>query len=200
MSTKAKSLSAGTTDLPWAGNLAPFVDFLQAKSNQFVVLRILGSNQRLFVQFNRKKGMNSGTRDLGDQVVIIQDDGTDNQSGRQSWQLGGIINAGSAIRRASFSGGYDLVIQVCSRDTASSPEFVRLSIYLDNGVQASTCSSGAPVSAACSESPQDKFFVEAKNDMRTCLWLKRRPAWQAQLCKPGNDAYEVCPQTCRADC
>jgi hypothetical protein len=200
LSTKSRSLSAGSTDLPWVGNLAPFVDLQQAKSNQLVLLRILGSNQRLFVQFNRKKGINSGTRDLGDQVVIVQDDGTDNQVGRQSWQLGGIIAAGSTFRRATFSGGHDLVIQVCSRDTVSSPEFVRLSIYLDNGTQTSTCSVGTPVVAACSESPQAKFFVKAKNDLRSCNWLKQRPRWQTILCKKGNVAYDICPQTCKADC
>lgn len=203
LGSKAKSLkaAAGSADLPWSGSLAPFVDLPRAAANQVVVVRVLGANQRLFLQYNRKKGINSGTRELGDQVVIVQDDGTtDSQVGRQSWQLGGIINAGSSFRREAFSGGHDLVVEVCSKDTASSPESVRLSIYLDDGVQRSTCSSGAPIATTCVEFPSDEFFVEAKGGTRTCRWLQRRPKWQDFLCKQGNEAYDVCPATCQARC
>jgi hypothetical protein len=201
MATKTKSLTAGSgSDLPWAGSLAPFVDFPSATSSQVVVVRIVGSNQRLFLQYNRKKGINSGTRELPDQVVIVQDDGTANQAGLQSWQLGGIINVGSSFRRQGFSGGHDLVVEVCSMDSASSPESVRLSIYLDDGIQSSTCNSATPIATTCVEFPSDEFFVEAKSGTKTCRWLQKRPKWQASLCKQGNDAYDVCPATCNASC
>jgi hypothetical protein len=36
--------------------------------------------------------------------------------------------------------------------------------------------------------------------VRTCIWLQRRPKWQAALCSKGNEAYEACPQTCKAEC
>jgi len=44
------------------------------------------------------------------------------------------------------------------------------------------------------EDGTEKFMVE--NSARDCLWLSLRPAEQKHLCKPGKDAWEVCPETC----
>lgn len=194
MSSNAKALSA--SDLPWGGNLAAFVDM--PLTDFPVVLRIQGSGQRLFLQYNRKKGMNAGTRELGDQVVIVQDDGSDNQSGLQSWQLGGIINLNAPFRRGSFSGGFDLIIEVCKKVTTA-PEYVNISVYLDNGTQKSTCGAKR-VETTCQDSADTTFYVKQKDARKSCAWLKKRPLWQERLCYEGHQAYEICPATCHADC
>jgi hypothetical protein len=154
---KDRALSIDVEDLPWAGYLAAFVDYNMTTSDQSVLVNVGQSNPRLFLQYNRAKGINAGTRELGDQVVIVRDTGSPSTYwGLQSWQEGGIAkgqdDVPAVFRYTNFGGqGVDLVMRVCEH-VKGPPDLVRMSIHLDDGLQQSTCQDEI-ASASPSESP-----------------------------------------------
>jgi len=48
----------------------------------------------------------------------------------------------------------------------------------------------------CSDSSTGTFFVNDNLLYKSCSWLSTRERRQEQLCYEGNDAYELCSQTC----
>jgi hypothetical protein len=61
-----RALSLDVEDLPWAGYLAAVVDYNMTSLDQNVIVHVGQSNPRLFLQYNRAKGINADTRELGD--------------------------------------------------------------------------------------------------------------------------------------
>jgi hypothetical protein len=201
-----RALSLDVEDLPWAGYLAAFVDYNMTTSDQCVLVNVGQSNPRLFLQYNRAKGINAGTRALGDQVVIVRDTGSPSTYwGLQSWQEGGIAkgrdDVPAAFRYRNFGGqGVDLVMRVCKHVTGP-PDFVRLSIHLDDGLQQSTCqdeiATRADDTGTCDDDLTESFFVDDRRGNRTCTWLVRNlERWESNLCAHGQDAFHVCAETC----
>ena len=142
-----RTLSLTMSDLPWGGYVAAFVDYNLTKSDQYVVVSVMKPNLRIFLQYNRAKGMNAQTRSHADEVVIIRDSGATPQvTALQSWLDGAIMiddgTVSPVYRRPNFRGvdGSALVVTVCSK-TQGPPDLVRLSIHLDNGTQTNTCAS-----------------------------------------------------------
>jgi hypothetical protein len=135
---RARSLDV--EDLPWAGYLAAFVDYNMTSLDQNILVNVGQSNPRLFLQYNRAKGINADTRELGDHVVIVRDTGSPSTNGGlPSWREGGITAGGAAFRYPDFGDrGVDLVMKVCEQ-VAGPPDLVWLSIHLDDGSQRSTC-------------------------------------------------------------
>jgi hypothetical protein len=201
-----RALSLDIEDLPWAGYLAAFVDYNMTRSDQSVLVNVGQSNPRLFLQYNRAKGINADTRALGDQVVIVQDTGSPSTFlGLQSWQEGGIARGRDDIpaffRYPNFGGqGVHLVIRVCTHVTGP-PDFVRLSIHLTDGLQQSTCQDEiatlADDTGICDDDLTGSFFVDDRRGNRTCSWLVRNfEKWESGLCAHGQDAFHVCAETC----
>lgn len=202
---KDRALSLVVEDLPWAGYLAAFVDYDMTTSDQYVLVNVGQSDPRLFLQYNRAKGINADTREHRDQVVIVRDTGAPSTFwGLKSWLLGGIAkgqhDVPAAFRYKNFGGqGVDLVIRVCKQVTGP-PDFVRLSIHLDDGLQQSTCQDEIVTrtddTGICDDDLAGSFFVDRRG-IRTCSWLKRNlEKWKPYLCINRVDAYHVCAETC----
>lgn len=203
---KDRALSLDVEDLPWAGYLAAFVDYNMTTAVQSVLLNVGQSNPRLFLQYNRAKGINADTRELGDQVVIVRDTGSPStDGGLQSWREGGIgkglDGVPAAFRYQNFGGnGVDLVMRVCEHVTGP-PDFVRLSIHLDDGLQQSTCRDEIALpgddTGICDDDLTETFFVDDHRGNRTCGWLVRNiERWETELCAQGQDAFHICAETC----
>lgn len=200
-----RKLSLTQSDLPWGGYLAAFVDYQATAPSQHVLIRIGDSDVGLYLQFNRAKGINVGTRALPDTVVIVSDDGTVNPTwGIQSWQVGGIMVGRTDVDPtyiySKFDGTADLIVRVCTY-VKGSPDVVRLSMHLANGKQSTTCNEAqAPTSgqSSCTDSPTGRFFANNNLQYKDCEWLSTRPTRQEQFCLQGHEAYAVCPDTCDA--
>jgi hypothetical protein len=119
----------------WSGLLYAFVDYDRTPQNSFVLIRV----RDLYVQYNRARRFNSGTREKRNEVTITRGP----NENAQSILLGsvGIGNGKERIHRVSnFAGtGHSLVFEACEQ-VYGPPDYVRLSIYLDDGSQQSTCS------------------------------------------------------------
>ena len=202
-----RSLSLDTVDLPWAGYVAAFVDYNMTTPDQLVVLNVGKSDPRLFLQYNRAKGVNAETRELGDQIVIIRDNGSpETYWGLQSWREGGVAvdqeGVGRAFRYHDFGGpGVDLIIRACEVVSGEgSPDYIRLSIHLDDGVQKHTCRDDIARGSddlLCDDDLTATFYVQEKDLYRSCGWLARNiDRWRSRLCVPGEDAYSYCAETC----
>lgn len=200
-----RALSLDVEDLPWAGYLAAFVDYNTTALDQCVLVNVGESNPRLFMQYNRAKGMNSQTRELGDQVVIVRDAGSPSSYwGLPSWREGGIAAGRDdvlpAFRYPDFGGpGVDLVVKACEQ-VKGPPDYVRLSIHLDDGLQRSACGdeiTTETVDSFCVDDRNGSFFVNDRRGNRTCRWLARNiDRWESELCAHGQDASYLCAETC----
>lgn len=196
-----------TNNLPWGGRLATFVDYDKSTSDQAVVIKIGSSNPRLFLQYNRAKGHNSQTRDLANQVVIVRDEGvTEKTAGLQSWLVSGIMvnhaTAKPVYRYSKFDGQSDLVIEVCKK-VSGPPDYIVLSVHLDNGKQKSTCGGNSNTDSdndndngQCKDSSA-KFYLAQRGTYKSCAWLSKRfDRWGKRACKREFDAFVKCPKTC----
>jgi uncharacterized protein YjlB len=110
-----------STNGRWTGKLTAFVDY--ASDAATTVLIKVGQAHLLF---NRQKGMNSGTREKGDQVTVTNG----NKAGRQSWNVGGLGKG----QTATVDG---VVIEVCSMGQTQDTDFAEVSIYIPS--QGSGC-------------------------------------------------------------
>jgi len=129
--------TAGGRDL----NLVGIDDYLGGKipTGANTVAKI-GSN--LYIIFNRQKGITDTVPEQPNKVTVIQQ-ATEDYS--QSWLLGGFDHTTGAFRSEGYSGGYDLVIEVCDvvYDEVGG-DYARTLVYLDNGVDNLSCSTAAP--------------------------------------------------------
>lgn len=185
-----RAVSLDVADLPWAGYVAAFTDYNMTTPDQCVLVNVGRSDPRLFLQYNRAKGINAETRELGDQIVIVKDDGSqDTYEGLVSWRQGGIARDQDGVRpvfRYKDFGGpdVDLFIKVCETVSGppDQPDYMRLSIHLDDGVQGFTCQDEIPtMDALCDDDLTASFLVEGKG-MRTCIWLARNVSSTQRLC------------------
>lgn len=193
-------------DLPWGGYLAFFGEYNLTLPEQTVVVNIGQQRDRIFMQYNRAKGVNAGTRAYPDQVVIVGDEGRRESWGEQSWFEGAIgLNPESSSRNykvKSFEGtGHDIFIRVCE-EVSGPPDYVRLSIHIDNGIHRHTCDDKLIVdSEFCDDDMMASFFVDANRGFKNCGWLmtvlKNYPPWFDKLCLPGQAAHGVCEETCK---
>lgn len=124
-----------SVDQPWSGRIYAFVDYNRTPLNSYVNIRI----KDLYLQYNRARRFNAQTQERRNQVTITR--GPNPSS--QSRLLGGIALGTSATndvyRVPNFANtGHSLVIEACEQ-VYGPPDYVRLSIYLDNGKQTSTC-------------------------------------------------------------
>lgn len=128
----------------WAGRLVAFVDYDKTVDTDAVVIKV----GTLYVQYNRRRDFNAGTRENGNQAVIVS---APNTRSPQSNLLGGIAKEGSTspwgnpvpstfVSRNFEGTGHDLIFEVCDQVDDGPPDYIHLSIHLDDGVQSSMCS------------------------------------------------------------
>lgn len=123
----------------WGGRLYAFVDYNRTPDNSYVVIRV----RDLYLQYNRARRFNSETKEKKNEVTITRGPGDNAQS-----RLLGAVGVGNGRSRTfrvpNFAGtGYSLVIEACEQ-VYGPPDYVRMSIYLENGNQKSTCSGPSP--------------------------------------------------------
>ena len=117
----------------WTGELAAFTDAKNAESYQAVIINV----GDIYMQLNRAEGMNSGTHEKQNQVVLIE--GTD--ANVESDCIGGLASAGD---KKYLSG--NIIVELCELKFNSGPaDFARISIYMSN--QSSGCNGPSPTPA-----------------------------------------------------
>jgi hypothetical protein len=93
---------------PWRGKVIGLADYGSASSEQSVIVKISGdSDNPLYVTYNRKAGVNSGTREAADKVTVVQ--GAD----RATSDLLAKLDGGESYNLRNFWGpGNDLTVTV----------------------------------------------------------------------------------------
>lgn len=201
----------------WGGRLATFVDYNLTSPEEFVIIRI----GDIYMQYNRAKSFNVHTGKHQDQVVIVHAP----RINSPSILLAGISaedpSVSSVFRYKNFTNGVDLIIEACEQ-VYGPPDYVQMSLHLDNGIQSSTCdgiqslmpsSSSAPsrvpttspsVAPSTSvvptpftcEDPPDRVWLSPDRSLY-CVDIARRLQLRRELCHEGLPAYELCPDACR---
>jgi len=120
----------------WLGPLVAFVDYDKAEPGQAVIVKI---GDHFFLQYNRARGFNFQSRQNQDEVVIIYNNNSTTSSDLLGGVATGLSPARDTFRFTNYeNSGTDLVIQACEQFYGP-PDFVIVSIWMDNGVQSSQC-------------------------------------------------------------
>ena len=110
----------------WNGNLVGFAEKASASSSDKMIVRIISSTTDYYIHFNRKIGMNIGTEEGGDQVLVTsRSTGLDIAESNLEVMLG----ANTYATISNFNGGWTpLTITVTSITTTTVPGYATISI------------------------------------------------------------------------
>jgi hypothetical protein len=124
-------------------------------NNQIILVKMNRSTGRdLFLMYNKKTGINSGTMEGGDQVTVVEADGEGTDNG-ESW-LVAKLGAGQVYTASNYTvAGKDLVITVLSIGTTAN---VRIEY---DGLCTNTM---APTPAPCPDPNQKQVTIQIKTD------------------------------------
>uniref|UniRef100_A0A7S3DSF8 Uncharacterized protein n=1 Tax=Entomoneis paludosa TaxID=265537 RepID=A0A7S3DSF8_9STRA len=86
------------------------------------------------------------------------------------------------------------MIHICGQ-IPGNPLHLRMSLYLNDGVQEPNCDDSAVVDF-CDDDFTKEFLVEDIMAYRDCSWLERNPDQKSKLCKNSHEAYHLCSETC----
>jgi small nuclear ribonucleoprotein (snRNP)-like protein len=101
-------------DGPFNGTLVGVDDYLSAGDNEYVHIKVTKGSNHLYIGFNRNTGINSGTKEAGNQVIITQRNG----GGYSTSTLKAKFGPGGIYRVGNYLGtGKSLLIKVVSIDT-----------------------------------------------------------------------------------
>jgi hypothetical protein len=116
----------------WNGYLVGFAEKSSASSSDKMIVRIVTSTADTYVHFNRKIGMNSGTQEGGDQVLVTtRNTGT----GYAESNLVSKMSTGSVYTIPNFNGSPNsLVIRVVLISTSTVPGRANISIQFGGSV------------------------------------------------------------------
>jgi hypothetical protein len=123
----------------WTGELIAFVDATKDRSKPVII-----NVGQTHMQLNSKKSFNSGTKENGDSVVLVE--GT--QADKESDKVGALTNPGDKV---TFNYG-DMVAELCSINLGGDIDTARLSIYPSN--QSSGCNVPSPSTPAPTPAPR----------------------------------------------
>ena len=130
--SKRLDLSGGVGG-PQSYQIAAFVDADQAASGQYVLVKLPGG---LYMQYNRAKEHNVGTRDKIDQLAIVWDSSGSNQGDT-------VMFTGLDMSNPTYNSG-SAVIQVCSIQIGGTVDYMVVSI----GAGYADCNAGVSAQAA----------------------------------------------------
>jgi hypothetical protein len=264
-----RAITVDVSKGPWGGNVVAVIHYDKATDDDFVVIQV----GDLYLHFNRRNLFNYGTLEFGDRVTIVRGTAPDEPSSLIGAIATTISTTSTVFRVRNFQNtGHDLIVEACeqvfgSRQSPELPDYMRLSIHLDDGTQTSTCDdqltstpsaspSVAPtgdlvsvrqltpgpststiptrVAAAapsisptkilsdsptnsptqtssltptlapsfdnrkdtCEDSKTEKFLLNGRHGYRSCSWLARSPRWQEHICVPGHPAFDLCEELC----
>jgi Gametolysin peptidase M11 len=133
-------LSHTIRDSAWGGRLMAFVDIDATPLGEVVVIRA----GNLYMQYNRRRSFNEGTRQFGNRVVIVSAKDHLSVSQLEAGVAIGISGASKIFAYPDFDDtGYNLVIEVCDQ-VYGPPDYVHISIHLADGIQSSQCAFTLP--------------------------------------------------------
>jgi hypothetical protein len=167
----------------WAGDLAAFVD--AGNTNKDVILKM----GNVYMQLNRRKGVNAGTREKIDEVVLVEGTRLD----KQSSVLAGLGEG----EKYSVNGK---TVEVCSLDFSGIVDYAKVSIY--NVGASSGCSSTKGVGGSCNDVALSYFVVNSS--VRNCAWVEsqanyynsRGQYWQNYGAFCQGFATTACKKSC----
>eukprot|EP00557_Chaetoceros_sp_GSL56_P002202 CAMPEP_0176500276 /NCGR_PEP_ID=MMETSP0200_2-20121128/13434_1 /TAXON_ID=947934 /ORGANISM="Chaetoceros sp., Strain GSL56" /LENGTH=640 /DNA_ID=CAMNT_0017898871 /DNA_START=1953 /DNA_END=3875 /DNA_ORIENTATION=+ len=120
-SNRHKTVSA--SDPFYIGNLAGFTDNPDVDGPPMIIKLDAPSTQDYFINFNVRASFNSGTREGGDQVLVVQaGDGI----GYSESELKAKLGSGSSYKISNFDNGMDLTVEVVSINTQTRLAEVRV--------------------------------------------------------------------------
>lgn len=144
------------------GALYGVADFELGNGSKTVVVKIndeRNGEQDFFVAFNRRVGINSGSSEGGDQVLITTAGGEGNSYSNSL--LLAKLSAGERYTISSFGGtSNDVVVRVDSIDTGSTPGSARVSIEYDG----SPCDETFSPTASPTACPGKELTVNVRTD------------------------------------
>ena len=137
-----KHATATPLTTSWSGNLVGVADYSVASSTDTVVLKVAGNALDYYVGFNRKAGINSGTKEGGNQVTIQE---RDQGTGYAPSKLIAKLSSGDEHTITDFgSPGRDVVIKVTNIDTTANPPKAIVEVFEITCSNDSDCDDGSP--------------------------------------------------------
>ena len=130
--SKRLDLSGGAGG-PQTVQIAAFVDADQSASGQYILVKLPGN---LYLQYNRAKEHNIGTRDKIDQLAIVWDSSGSNQGDT-------VMITGLDMNNPTYNSG-SAVVQVCSVQIGGSVDYMVVSI----GASYADCNAGVTTAQA----------------------------------------------------
>jgi hypothetical protein len=133
----------------WNGNLVGFAEKSSASSSDKMIVRIATSTIDIYIHFNRMIGMNSGTKEGGDHVLVTtRSPGTEYAESTLEAALG----SNWAVTVSNVNGsGSSLTISVQSITTTTVPGYANIWIQLDESVPTAN-TAPAPITTQASVS------------------------------------------------
>jgi hypothetical protein len=117
----------------WNGNLVGFAEKSSASSSDRMIIRIAAQSMDIFIHFNRRIGMNIGTQEAGDQVMV-----TTRKTGKRNEEsnLVSKMSANALYTITNFNGSHTLlVIRVLSITITTVPGRANISIRFGSSVR-----------------------------------------------------------------
>jgi hypothetical protein len=136
----------------WIGNIAAFTQYDKVRPEDFIIVNV----GDIYLQYNRADKFNIFTGDYPNQITIVKGTSPDERSnllGSVS-QLAQLARYPQTHHIANFqASGFDLIIEACEQNYLSRihqnlPDYIRVSVHLENGEQSSACILATPVPAA----------------------------------------------------
>lgn len=142
-----KTITVNVTEGSWVGTIAGLTNYDVIRPEDYMIVNV----GDLYLQFNRANKFNLFTHDDPNQITIVRGPAPN----AQSELLGSVSQVNKYLfptvhRIENFQVmGSDLVIEACeqkylSRISTDLPDIIRVSIYLDDGVQSSSCNEPTP--------------------------------------------------------
>ncbi len=143
----------------WSGRLHGIANYSPTISNNVLVKLETGNDLDYYINFNRKTGINSGTVEGGNQVLITEQGGN-GVSKSESKQLAKLSNGGTYIIDDFGGSSLAVTISVTSIDTAANPGYADITI--SRGTAAPTASPtpfSCTTDADCISFRDSEFFA-----------------------------------------
>ena len=165
----------------WTGNIYGLCNYLESSNGDAVVVRInnVPSNERygIYISYNRKEGINSGTIEGGNQVLVHTSLGGDSNS-----RLVAKLDIGNSItvdgNIISFNG------------TGSNGAATYAMVEIGDGSAPTTPIPDTVSKAICKDDPSWYFGNRSHRD---CSWFGKKAR---KRCKRFSGGYIHCPVTC----
>jgi len=124
-----KALHIDVSNGVWSGKLATFVDYDNAKDDEYVVIKV---GEKLYFQYNRAKGMNAQTHDRPNELVVVESklEGTELLGGLDGNQFNSTFFQYNNFENSNKT----LFITICSRhdgNNITDADYFQISVGLD---------------------------------------------------------------------